>query len=152
LLLKMGIGVSTAVKGINVAALAIGILGWCALAVRILETVSSRVIFAGLLVVAAGGTVPKGGTTDLILWAAMPFWAMLLADFAHGGAHAVRSTLAAGILVGVLIGVRWAAVFLVPAGLLFLVLHLRRATPRAALALASYVLPPVAVCAGVAAI
>ncbi len=151
LLLKMGIRVDSAVKGINLVALTVGVLGWCALATRILETIPWRVMFAGLLVVAAGGTVPKGGTTDLILWAAMPFWALFLDGFAHG-AHPTRFTLAAGVLVGVLIGVRWAAVFLVPAGLLFLILHLRLPTPRAALALASYVLPPVAMYGGLAAI
>jgi hypothetical protein len=121
-LLQFGAPLEPAVKSINVLALAMGILGWCRLAWPLLPRAATRWLLAALLVLACGAVIPKGGTADVLLWAGLPFWLNLLL-------HAARATtrrtaalwiLAASVLAGVLIGTRWAAVFLVPAGGLFL--------------------------------
>ena len=122
--LALGRSVALIVKGTNAAALVVGVLGWCLLAAHALGSRSLGTLFAGLLAVAGGASVPKGGTADYILWALMPWWlgAVLLADAAADRQcwrRAVAWALSAGVLGGALVGVRWAAVFLVPAVLVF---------------------------------
>lgn len=120
----LGHAVAHIVKLTNAAALVLGVLGWCLLAAHALGSRSLGTLFAGLLAVSGGASVPKGGTADFIFWAAMPWWlgAVLLAD-AHADERrprrAVAWALAAGALGALLVGVRWAAVFLVPAAALF---------------------------------
>ncbi len=117
-LLRLGLDLATAVKAINALALLAGCWGWCVLIVRQTRSPALRALGCVLLVIGAGGVVPKGGTTDYLLWAGLPFWigAMLAAfeeDRAAG--RALRSVALAGLLGCGLVGVRWAALFLVPA-------------------------------------
>jgi hypothetical protein len=117
-LMRAGLSAETAAKGINVVALVLGLLGWLGLAGRFLPGMTHRCLFAALLVFASGATDLAGYTTDFLLWAAMPYWfgCMLRARATVGAGRAWAWTLAAAILVAVLIGVRWASVFLAPAG------------------------------------
>ena len=143
-IVQLGAPGAGAVKGLNVAALVVGIFGWCSLAARYVTERRWRMVFIPLLVVAAGGTIPKGGTADLILWAGMPFWFLLLASAVDSRLlRPWTRAVAAGTLVGALIGIRWAAVFLVPAGLLFLLARGRGLATVMKLA-AAYAIPPVA--------
>ena len=101
-----------------------GVLGWCLLGARVLASRSLAALFAALLVVAGGATVPLGGTADYLLWAALPWWAgaLLAADAAADAGRWGRAcsfALAAGVIGSLLTGVRWATVFLVPAAALF---------------------------------
>jgi hypothetical protein len=117
-LLRLGLPLEAAAKGVNAAALVLGILGWLALAFRFLTAMPARCLFAGLLVFAGGATDLAGYTTDFLLWAATPYWLGLML-LARGTAHPGRAwacTVLAAALVAVLIGLRWAAAFLVPAG------------------------------------
>lgn len=112
------------VKLTNAVALVAGVLGWCLLGAQVLHARVLRFLFAGLLVVAGGATVPLGGTADYLLWAALPWWAgaLLLADRAADDGRRRRAcllALAGGLTGAVLTGVRWATVFLVPAAGLF---------------------------------
>lgn len=112
------------VKGTNAVALIVGAVGWCVLAAHVLGSRVLGTLFACLLAVAGGAAVPKGGTADYLLWAAMPWWlgALLLADAAADAGRwrrAVVGALSAGWLGGVLVGIRWAAVFLIPAAAFF---------------------------------
>jgi hypothetical protein len=121
---RLGRAVARSVKLTNAAALVFGVLGWCLLAAHVLGSRSLGTLFAGLLAVAGGATVPKGGTVDYLTWAAMPWWlgALLLADAAADARRFGRAcawALAAGVLGALLVGVRWAAVFLIPSALLF---------------------------------
>lgn len=130
---SLGRAVARLVKGQSAAALVLGVLGWCLLAAHTLGSRSLGTLFAGLLAVAGGATVPTGGSADDLLWAALPWWlgALLLADAAADERRFGRAliwALAAGLLGGLLVGVRWAAVFLAPAPLLF---WLARALQRA---------------------
>lgn len=116
------------VKVTNAVALVVGAVGWCLLAAHVLRSRVLGTLFATLLAVAGGATVPKGGTADYLLWAVMPWWlgALLLADAAADAGRwrsaAVR-VLGAGGLGGALVGIRWAAVFLAPTAVLFWVLR-----------------------------
>jgi hypothetical protein len=57
---------------------------------------------------------------DYLLWAAVPWWAERLLKSARSDARAsLQASLAAGLIGALLVGVRWAAVFLVPAAGLF---------------------------------
>lgn len=131
--LRAGVELDLLVKLANALALSLGTWGWCTLAARHLPATALRLAFAGLLVVAAGANVPRGGTTDLLLWAAVPGWvAGLLASerrLRAGQAlgRALWPALAAGVLAGLLVGVRWATVFVVPSTLLFVLLRAWRA-------------------------
>lgn len=102
-----GASIEAIVKSINVLALIAGVIGWMRLAGQHLESRAARLLFALLLVLACRGTIPRGGTTDYVFWALLPFWFLLIGK---------RRPIAAGIVVAVMIGFRWAAVVLVPAG------------------------------------
>lgn len=120
------------VKLVNAAALVIGAFGWCLLASRVLASRSLGTLFAGLLPVAGGATVPIGGTADYVMWAAMPWWllAWLAADAAFDPGRWRRAggfALGAGALGALSLGVRWAALFLVPAAVLFALVRAWRA-------------------------
>ncbi len=135
--LARGRAIQRIVKVTNGVALAVGVLGWCLLAARVLGSRSLGSLFAGLLPVAGGATVPLGGTADFLLWAALPWWlaAWLAADAATDEGRRARAwslALASGVLAGALVGVRWATVFLAPAAGLFVLLRARRAAAGAA--------------------
>ncbi len=143
-LLRLGVAIEPAVKGVNAAALLIGVFGWIGLARRFLSG-APFVLFAALLVASCGAIVPKGGTTDYIFWAAMPFWfgALLGAERARRPEGLYFGSLSAAILVAALVGIRWAAVFLVPAGgAFFLLVALRRRKLAPAIAAAVYSIVP----------
>lgn len=120
---RAGLDVELVVKIINALALLVGAWGWCRLATASLDSSSIRWLFGLLLVLAAGALVPKGGTMDYLLWAAMPWWAERLvaahALASEAGGRALRACLAAGAVAATLVGVRWATVFLIPAAALF---------------------------------
>ena len=105
-----GLPVATIVKTINAAALVIGLAGWMLLAGTVLRSRVWRLLFALLLVLACRGTIPKGGTTDYVFWALLPWWFLALSR------KRLRWLVAAGAIVAVMIGFRWAAVILIPAG------------------------------------
>jgi hypothetical protein len=109
-----GLSIATIVKIINGVALVAGFLGWMLLAGRNLSSRTARLLFALVLVLACRGTIPKGGTTDYVFWAVLPFW--ILAIIAGVRQRSVRWLLVAAALVSLLIGFRWAAVILIPAG------------------------------------
>jgi hypothetical protein len=117
-LVRIGLAPETAAKGINVVALVLGLLGWLGLASRFLSRALHRTLFAGLLVFAGGATDLAGYTTDFLLWAAVPYWlyALLQVRRSPSPARAWVWTAAAAVLAAGLIGVRWAAAFLAPAG------------------------------------
>jgi hypothetical protein len=115
-LLRLGLPLEAAAKGVNAAALVLGVVGWLVLAQRFLTGLASRCQFAGLLVFAGGATDLAGYTTDFLLWAAMPYWFDLMLR-ARGASRAGWAWAGvAAVLVALLIGLRWAAAFLVPAG------------------------------------
>ncbi len=130
--LQAGLDLDLLVKLANALGLGLGVWAWCALAARHLRATATRLAFAGLLVVAAGASVPRGGTTDLLLWAALPTWAagLLAAErrlrAAQALIHVLWPAFGAGALAGLLVGVRWATVFVVPSTLLFGALHVWR--------------------------
>jgi hypothetical protein len=104
-----GASIQTIVKTINALALVAGFIGWMWLAGLHLTSRVPRLLFALLLALACRGTIPRGGTTDYVFWALLPFWFLLME----------RRRLAwAGVVVAVMIGFRWAAVVLIPAGVL----------------------------------
>lgn len=109
-----GFSVTMIVKIINASALAAGFAGWMVLAGRHLSSRPVRLIFAIALVLSCRGTIPKGGTTDYVFWAVLPFW--ILAITAGIRARRVRWLVAAAAIASLLIGFRWAAVMLIPAG------------------------------------
>jgi hypothetical protein len=109
-----GLPIAAIVKIINAAALVAGFGGWMLLAGRFLASRWARLLFALLLVLACRGTIPKGGTTDYVFWALLPYW--ILAVLAGVSRRRYGWLLAAGALAAVMIGFRWAAVVLVVAG------------------------------------
>lgn len=114
--LRAGLNVELVVKALNAAALLLGSWGWCRLATSSLRSPAARWLFALILVLAGGALVPKGGTMDYLLWAAVPWWAERLLAAARSDTRAsLRASFAAGLIGALLVGVRWAAVFLVPA-------------------------------------
>jgi hypothetical protein len=121
-LLRTGLTVDAAVQLINAVALVLGVIGWLILASRYRSSLLLRVLFAGLLVMAGtrwgSAMVPKGGTADYIFWAATPYWFLLVlaARAAPTPARLFGCLAGASVLTAVLIGVRWAAVVLIPAG------------------------------------
>lgn len=151
-LLRLGAPVEMAVKALNALALLAGCLGWCRLAWPLLTGPAVRAAFCALLVLAAGGLVPKGGTADLLLWAALPAWLLLVlrASDAERLPVAVGWALVASACAGGLIALRWAAAFLVPAGCLFLLLTRVRSLglARALATAAAHGLPATLVYAG----
>jgi hypothetical protein len=153
-LLQTGLTVEAVVKGVNAAALLIGTAGWMSLAIRYLRTRVAQALFPFLLVLAAGAAVPKGGTTDYILWAAMPYWLVLLlaGQQSESFVRALLLLVADGALVSGLIGVRWASLFLVPAGGLVLLLPGRRGFFRRCVCAAVYGFPAVAAYLGITAL
>jgi hypothetical protein len=152
-LLKSGVSLEGAVKAINLVALLVGVLGWIRLAVLYLERPAVRILFAGVLVVAAGAVIPKGGTTDYILWAATPYWLAALVSARRLDRTGWGSVTIAAILAAGMIGVRWAAVIYVPAGAIALLWPFERPARIRRLALASaYVAPPLLVYAVIVAI
>ncbi len=122
-LLRAGLDVEVAVKGINLLALLLGVWGWCRLLLRYVADALIRGAYCGLLVLAGGALVPRGGTMDYLFWAALPLWcaALLAADerTAMGFRAALLRAGFAGGLAGALVGVRWAALFLAPAAACF---------------------------------
>lgn len=126
-MVRAGLGVETAVKAVNAAALIIGIVGCLFLAFPLLEGRGLRIIYCALLVLACGGVVVKGGTSDLIFWAGVPWWISCLARarVEEGPSRIVLLSLAA-LIPAALISVRWAAVFLVPVGIVALMIPLKR--------------------------
>jgi hypothetical protein len=120
-----GASMETIVKAINALALVAGFFGWMWLAGGLLTSRAARLIFALLLVLACRGTIPRGGTTDYVFWALLPFWFLFMEK---------RRLVWAGVVVAVMIGFRWAAVVLIPAGVL-----LELGTPVAA---ATYAIIP----------
>lgn len=118
-LLQLGASLALAVKACNAAAVLAGCLAWSRLAAGSLDG-RARLVFTGLLVLTGGALVPRGGTTDMILWAGLPVWMLLLLRGCRERrlAPAAAWLAAASIIAGVLIGVRWAAAFLVISGCL----------------------------------
>ncbi len=125
-LLQMGIPVELAVKLINALALVVGVCAWMVLSFRYLSGLWLRLVFAGLLVTAGttwgSAMVPKGGTADYLLWSALPCWLMLMLSARHADRMRTHlaTLIAASAFVALLIGVRWAAVVLIPSGGLIL--------------------------------
>ncbi len=122
------------VKLTNATALLAGVAGWAALAARVARSRLLLALYGTLSVVAGGASVPVGGTADYLLWAAMPWWslALLRAERALDAgctARALRAALGAGLIGAVLVGVRWATLFLVPAVGLFALADALRARP-----------------------
>lgn len=116
-LLRVGLDVEASVKGINALAMIAGVWAWCRLLLGQVQDTRIRLLYCVLLPVAAGGVVPKGGTTDYLFWAAFPLWcaAMLASDerLRSNFGGAMRQAGWAGLLGAILVGVRWAALFLV---------------------------------------
>lgn len=135
-LLSLGLSVSAAVKLINVLALVAGFAGWMLLAGTLLPSRAARLVFALLLVVACRGTIPKGGTTDYVLWALLAWWLVALL----GGVERKRMSwlVAAGAIVAFLIGFRWAAVALIGAGGLFILIDDLGPLPKRIVAAVAY--------------
>ncbi len=127
-----GASIQTIVKTINALALIAGFFGWMWLAGLHLTSRVPRLLFALLLALACRGTIPRGGTTDYVFWALLPFWFLLMEK---------RRLAWAGVVVAAMIGFRWAAVVLIPAGVL-----LELATPIAA---AAYTIIPTLTFAGI---
>lgn len=119
-LLRAGLTVTIAVKGLNLAALVIGSWFWIRLASRHLPPWWC-VVFAVLLPTAGGGTIPTGGTTDYVYWALVPAW-LLAMENALTGSRPMRGVILAASIVAALIGFRWASTALVPSGVLAIVL------------------------------
>jgi hypothetical protein len=145
-LLKSGVSIDSAVKVINLFALLVGVFGWIRLAVLHLERPAIRGLFVGVLVLAGGAVVPRGATTDYILWAATPYWFVAVVSARQLDRTRWRSLIAAALLAAGMIGVRWAAVFYVPAGAIALLWPFERSARIRRLARASsYVAPPLIV-------
>lgn len=121
-LLKAGMDVETAVKSINAGALLLGTAGWIGLAMRYLSRKSVLAIFCGLIVVSCGALVPKGGTMDYLLWAAIPYWMRLMLSLRELGPQraVLPLVILASVVVAAMIGIRWAAAVFVPSGCLIL--------------------------------
>ncbi|HVR39270.1 MAG TPA: hypothetical protein VMU84_09255, partial [Thermoanaerobaculia bacterium] len=113
-MLRVGFDVDRAVKIVNAVALVVGLFGWLLLAIPNIDHRWLRILFTILLVLACGGIIPRGGTTDVIFWAGMPWWILCLI---HGRTR--RSLLIVAALINAaLISVRWAAVVLTPVAVL----------------------------------
>ena len=158
-LLRLGLDVEAAVKVVNAVAMIAGILGWVTLALRVIRGRAWLWLFALLLVVTGTATVPRGGTADYLYWAIMPWWTLALlaarsrlADRDRGNTLS-RSLVVAALLVGVAIAIRWAAVVLVPAGVLVLIVPPRAKWPgvRRLACGALYAVPGVATYFGITA-
>lgn len=121
-LLPSGLKVDHAVKLVNLVALVLGVWGWLSLARRCLSSHFLLFLFACLLVLAGtslgSAMIPKGGTADYIFWAGMGFWFGFLLTALEKNSKRRRwfSLLGAAFLAAGMIGVRWAAVVLIPAG------------------------------------
>ncbi|HYM61804.1 MAG TPA: hypothetical protein VEZ11_13035 [Thermoanaerobaculia bacterium] len=155
-MLRAGMNVEAAVKATNAAALAIGMFGWLALALPLLERRAFRILFTALLVLACGGVIVKGGTTDMLFWAGVPWWIACVAR-ARGRDDRSRVWLlvAAAAINAALISIRWAAAFLVPVGVLAEMIPLRRdvrGLMKDAVAAATFALPPTLVYLAIGAI
>lgn len=120
-LLQLGLSTDSAVKAINIAALLGGVFGWGAFARHHLRDGALTNLFLTLLVLADGALIPFGGTTDYLLWAALPGWLALLMKADADDRRPMAYAFAAGAVAGLLVGVRWAAIALAPPGFLFLV-------------------------------
>ncbi|MGH9441823.1 MAG: hypothetical protein ACRD16_06070 [Thermoanaerobaculia bacterium] len=146
-LLTLGLSAGRAVKVVNLAALLFGSAAWIRLAADRLQRRSSVALFAVLLVAVDGALVPKGGTTDYVMWALLPLWAICLLRIDGRRAFATQAALSAGAgaVLAVVAGFRWAGLFLVPAGCLFLLAGNRAGRAKQRLALAFlHGLPPTA--------
>lgn len=145
-MLRAGLEVETAVKTVNAAALVAGVLGWLFLALPLLGGHALRILYLALLVLACGGVVAKGGTTDMIFWAGIPWWISCLARArVVQGSSRIGLLSIAAFITAALISVRWAAAFLVPVAIVAVMIPLRReAKERIQTAVAATVvaLPP----------
>ena len=128
-----GASIETVVKALNALALVAGFFGWMWLGGRLLASRAARLLFALLLVLACRGTIPRGGTTDYVFWALLPFWFLLMDK---------RRLVAAGVVVAAMIGFRWAVVVLIPAGAVMVLLDRRESPRRRVFAAALYALIP----------
>jgi hypothetical protein len=128
-----GASIETIVKTLNALALVAGFLGWMWLAGRLLASRAARLLFALLLVLACRGTIPRGGTTDYVFWALLPFWFLLMDK---------RRLAAAGVVVAAMTGFRWAAVVLIPAGAAAVLFDRGESPRRRVVASALYALIP----------
>ena len=125
--IQLGADYDLAVRLINAGMLVIGVAGWVLLAHAALARTLYFWFFIGLLAVAGGLDVNSVGgshhnTGDDLLWALTPWWlaALLFARQGTGAWDYWSWILAAGALAAFAIGLRWAAVYMVPAGMLAL--------------------------------
>lgn len=145
-MLRTGFEVEPAVKIINASALIIGVLGWLLLVLPLLEGRALRLLYCALLVLACGGIVVKGGTTDVIFWAGVPWWISYVARArVEDGRARIALLAAAALITAALVSARWAAAFLVPVGILAVMIPLRREARelmRTSAAAMVFALPP----------
>jgi hypothetical protein len=119
-LLQIGLPLLVALKLIYAAVTLLGWSGWSRIAAELLATrlrVWGRYIPLGRLIALLSPlfyTLSWGGT-DIFLWAGIPFLVLWLRPALNN-----RSIILAGLLLGLLYGVRYASSFLFPAGLLIL--------------------------------
>ena len=126
-MLRAGMEVETAVKVINAAALLIGMLGWLILGLPLLPSRALGVLYCALLVLACGGVVPSGGTTDVMFWAGVPWWILCVARARNEeGKSRIALLSVAALINAALILVRWAAAFLAPVAIVALMIPFRR--------------------------
>ena len=146
--LRLGVSLGRTVKAINLTALLIGVAGWMALGRGRFRRFSTLALFGALLSAAGGALVPKGGTSDFVFWAVLPLWiaCLLRAARAEEFRGAAAFALLAGALLAGLVAFRWAALFLAPAGMLFLMAapRTRPVRQRLSAALAAGLPPAVA--------
>jgi hypothetical protein len=119
--LAMGVPLTVALRVIYASATVTGWIGWALIVQALLREydLDSRGRSA-LIVLACLTTVfltPPWTGTDVFLWAALPYVVLLLRS---GSAHPEWGTAGAGLLVGALYSIRYAAAFLVAAGIVLI--------------------------------
>jgi len=126
-MLRAGFDVEMSVKVVSAVALLTGVVGWLVLALPLLRKRALRLLYCTLLVLTCGGIIVKGGTTDLIFWAGVPWWVLCLARarLEQGGSRN-RLMSVAGIIAAILITVRWSALFFAPTAIAAIAIPLRR--------------------------
>lgn len=128
----VGISPDMIVKLLNLAALLAGVFGWVRLCERFISDRAFRILFAVLLSTSCGAAVPTGGTADYLLWAAVPYWILLMAAYSAqtSATHEAKYLIVASSLVSALIGIRWAAAAFVPCGCLIVIVLVLRGAKR----------------------
>jgi hypothetical protein len=123
--LALGIPLSLVLRGVYVTATLLGWLGWGVLVARFMSRplrIGSREYHPQLALAALLPllTTPPWTGTDILLWAGIPHVFLLLLSPAHRRSR-LLPLVAAGLLVGALVAIRYASAFLAVAACLILV-------------------------------